>query len=142
MPSEQDKKSNHNADSKSTSTSQFKKQLGEDVQKTVEKVRDYSKKNVADTIVYAILLLGVLLTIFTYQPQGLFIVGLVAGFYFGEERFAILQGVVNVENRDKFFPAVIMTGVLITLLVVALPLVLGVVGGFLIRKLVTLTAKK
>lgn len=139
---ETEKKTNHHSDSKSTSTSQFKKQLGDDVQKTVDKVREYSKKNVADTIAYAILLLGVLLTIFTYHAQGLFIVGLVGGFYFGEEHFAVLQGIVNVDNRNKFFPAVIMVGVLIALLVVALPLVLGLVGGFLIGRLMALAAKK
>lgn len=124
-------------------TDKFKKQLADvDVKGTVDKVCEFSSKNVGDTIAYAILLLGVLLTIFAPHALGLLLVGIVGGFYFGEDRFAILQGLVNVEDRSRFFPAVILLGIIIALLVVALTFVLGFVVGFLLRKLVALAAQK
>lgn len=144
MPNEKEPgREKHPSQAGENFTDKLKKQFNDaNVKGAVNKVREYSSKHIGDTIAYAVLLIGVLLTTFFFHAQGLFLIGIVGGFYFGEDSFAIAQGVVNVENRNRFFPSVILIGTIIAWLVVIPTFVLGFVGGFLVRKLISLASQK
>lgn len=89
---------------------------------------NFAKTNTADTIAYVVLFIGIVLWIFQYFIGGL-LIGLVAGFYFGEALVVWAKNLRDYVEYEGVIRSLILIGVLLGLIIAAPSIFIGAVAA-------------
>lgn len=99
-------------------------------------IYNFAKTNTADTIAYIVLFIGIVLWIFQYFLGGL-LIGLVAGFYFGEILILWAKNLRDYVEYEGVIRSLILIGVLLGLIIAAPSIFIGAIAAIGVRYIIT-----
>ncbi|MEX1013128.1 MAG: hypothetical protein WD595_04915 [Waddliaceae bacterium] len=144
-PTPEDPNLKHSKESHSKESDKHEESASKKIEDTLEKLKknenvdtivNYAQTHVLDTVAYILLVIGIIWSFFHPVFGGL-LVGLIAGWYFYVEIYAIVKGFqeyIDVQGTEK---SIVLGAVLLVLLVQAPGVVIGALLMSLIRGVLT-----